>query len=197
MGPHVHFSLIRLIAKSKVPAYTFYARWVGARRPVSSEDCFSSPILLVTGVFPAVAGLGLRGFVLHLFISALIGVTYGLLFRNEAATLGHGIAWGWIFGLIWWYAGPLTLMPLILTGECDWSTAAASALLPAMMGHLIYGAVTALVFLILARRYTRWLLLDPRIAAREARKTRPIGTPAPALWFFVLGLGVLLPILLG
>jgi hypothetical protein len=157
----------------------------------------SSPILLVTGVFPAVAGLGLRGFVLHLFISALIGVTYGLLFRNEAATLGHGIAWGWIFGLIWWYAGPLTLMPLILTGECDWSTAAASALLPAMMGHLIYGAVTALVFLILARRYTRWLLLDPRIAAREARKTRPIGTPAPALWFFVLGLGVLLPILLG
>jgi hypothetical protein len=99
--------------------------------------------------------------------------------------------------LIWWYIGPLTLQPLVLTGECDWRASAAAALLPSMIGHLVYGAVTATIFLLLERRYKRWLLLDPRNAMREQKRLRPAGTPAPALWFFALSLGVLLPILLG
>ncbi|HME32277.1 MAG TPA: hypothetical protein VKG65_05950 [Terriglobales bacterium] len=44
----------------------------------------------------------------------------------------------------------MTLLPLMLTGVCDWSTDAASALLPSLMGHLIFGAVTAFVFLLLS-----------------------------------------------
>lgn len=162
----------------------------------------SSPVMIATGVLPKIAGLDtplsiFRAFSLHLVVSALIGMTFGLLFRRESSSLGFGVMWGWLFGLIWWYLGPMTFLPLLLTGEIDWRTSAASALLPSLMAHLIYGATTALVFLLLESRDGRRLLANPRTAAYEQRRIRPAGTPAPALWFFALGLGTLLPILLG
>jgi uncharacterized membrane protein YagU involved in acid resistance len=136
------------------------------------------------------------GIFLHLFASTLIGATYGVLFRNDASNAVFGSLWGLLFGLILWYAGPLTLVPLFRTGECDWRPEAAAALLPSLVGHLAYGLVTANVFLAFERRYTSWLLADPRYAAIERRRGRPVRTPAPALCAFVIGLGVLLPILL-
>jgi hypothetical protein len=161
----------------------------------------ASPILFATGVLPRLINSPdsstVKILLAHILVSIVLGMLYGVLFRNESSSVGMGIAWGWLFGLIWWYAGPITLQPLILTGQCDWSTDAVSYLLPSLMGHLIYGAVTGLVFMTLEFRYARWLLLDPRVAARIANRVRQTGTPAPALWLFALGLGILLPILLG
>jgi len=159
------------------------------------------PLMLHTGVITKLAGLdsGLSttvGVGLHLVISAFLGASYGVLFRGEASNSLFGSLWGLIFGLIGWYAGPLTLLPLIRTGECDWRLEAATALLPSLVSHLVFGLVLANIFMAFERRHTRWLSADPRTAALQARRRRPLATPAPALCVFVLGMGVLLPILL-
>jgi len=98
--------------------------------------------------------------------------------------------------MIWWYAGPVTLLPLILTGEIDWRAGAISLLLPALIGHLLYGGSTAFFFILLERRYIRRMRLNSRSANLDSLPHRPLGNPAPALWMFAIGSGMLLPILL-
>jgi len=157
-------------------------------------------VLLASGLAPRSA-FGASSLLLalaaSLAVSTALGMSYGVLFFREATSFGTAAIWGLVFGLIRWYVDSLTLQPILAGRTFDWSAPVASALLPALVGQLFFGCATAAVFLALERHHARFLLLDSRVAVREARRRRPEGTPAPALWVFALGTGILLPILLG
>ncbi|MCA1673359.1 MAG: hypothetical protein LC799_14565, partial [Actinobacteria bacterium] len=76
-----------------------------------------SLVMVATGVLPQVANLvggssPVLGFAVHMGISTLIGMSYGVLFAYEAPDFGSGIAWGLLYGLTWWFVGHLTLLPV-------------------------------------------------------------------------------------
>ena len=91
------------------------------------------------------------GFIVHLFISAVIGSIYGIVASRHPSTYLVGIVAGAANGIIWWILGALTMMPILLgmnqmvfvIGEPQWIS---------LMGHIVFGVVTGLLFVPLSRR---------------------------------------------
>ncbi len=115
-------------------------------------------MMAMMGMLPMIAGLvgsqsPLVGALVHMAISAAIGAFYGV-----AVTIGRfNLSWGFavvsgmVNGMIWWVIGALILMPLglgmsnmvFVIGTTQWLS---------LMGHVIYGIVSALLYVVLIRR---------------------------------------------
>lgn len=112
--------------------------------------------MAVGGMLPMVAQMvgsqsPVIGFMLHLLISAFIGGVYGLIAPRLPTGWLIAIGAGIVYGVIWWVLGALIIMPLALgmsgmvlqIGDPQWMS---------LVGHIIFGIVTAAFFTLINRR---------------------------------------------
>lgn len=81
------------------------------------------------------------GFLVHMINSAVIGALYVVVFGRVEKGMVDGLHLGMLYGAVWWFLGPLTLMPLIL-GEplgTRWNLGAILSMFPSLIGHVVYG----------------------------------------------------------
>ncbi|MGH3857709.1 MAG: hypothetical protein ACRDR6_30310, partial [Pseudonocardiaceae bacterium] len=110
----------------------------------------------LAGTLPSVAQIvrsdsPVVGFALHMVIAALIGAGFGLFVAHQQVRAGETLFWGLIYGAFWWFLGPQTLLPIFAGRPLRWDLVSAQQLFPSLVGHLFYGGVTALVFVVLRR----------------------------------------------
>ncbi len=94
------------------------------------------------------------GFVLHMVNSVIIGAGFAVVLGRFVSGTSSGVGLGLAYGGAWWILGPLTLMPLFMGMGfgVNWNAAAAAAMLPSLVGHLMYGGVLGLVYTWLRHR---------------------------------------------
>jgi uncharacterized membrane protein YagU involved in acid resistance len=113
-------------------------------------------MMATMGMLPTIAKMAgssspAVGFGVHLVISAIIGVIFAVLIGDRLRTVGSLVAAGLVYGLAWWFLGPLTLMPLMMGMGVMWTGAAMSAAMPSLVGHLVYGGILGVVYAWLER----------------------------------------------
>ncbi len=88
------------------------------------------------------------GFAVHMANSVIIGVGFAIVLGRFVSGTSSGVGIGLAYGGAWWILGPLTLMPLFMGMGLgvNWNAAAAAAMLPSLVGHLMYGGVLGLVY---------------------------------------------------
>jgi uncharacterized membrane protein YagU involved in acid resistance len=112
-------------------------------------------MMAMMGMLPMVAMLvraesAFIGFIVHMLISAFIGAVYGLVAGRFSLTATNALIGGIVNGVVWWVLGALILMPLML-GMAQMVFVLGGDQWVSLIGHLIYGLITAFVFIRLAK----------------------------------------------
>lgn len=160
-------------------------------------------VMVAVNELPTVAGLigaraPLAGFVVHMVIAQLIGVSYAVMFRGRSFDTASGIGWGVSYGFLWWVLGDLTLLPLLDGQPLQWSATSIAAGFPSLVGHLAYGATLGVVYHRLEERTNPWWFRRSEAEAERAtiRRDQTLGS-APALWGLIAMIAVTVPVLVG
>ena len=109
-------------------------------------------MMAMMGMLPMVASVvGSKaasvGFLYHMFNSIVIGALFGLVFGAFSRGYVQGAVLGLLYGAIWWVLGPLILMPLLLgMGGPQFGMALSPPMLMSLVGHLLYGVLTGVVY---------------------------------------------------
>lgn len=114
--------------------------------------------MIQLGMLPTVGSLlytesGVAGFIIHMLLAAILGVGFSLLVWHQRGGAGEMLFWGLTYGALWWFLGPLTLLPLLLGQGLMWDIHAAQTVFPSLPGHLWYGATMAIVLTLLRRAW--------------------------------------------
>lgn len=119
-------------------------------------------LMAMMGMLPMVGMLvgvenAFVGFLVHLVNSALIGALFGVLAYGITGKLGPVLGAGMVYGVIWWVLGALLIMPLWLSVTADPMMKDMVFVIErdqwlSLMGHVIFGLVTAAVLYGLRRR---------------------------------------------
>jgi uncharacterized membrane protein YagU involved in acid resistance len=165
-----HFpELVAYVLCFGVPLGVALGTW-GGLQPQPAQARFSFPRAVVVGglagifggwafgkwmaqvdFFPLIAGLinsdsPMVGVTLHFIFAVIIGATFGLLFQRDVRGYGSNMGWGVGYGILWWFLGPLTIMPIWQGNPLDWSYERGSALFGSLVGHIVYGLIVGLVY---------------------------------------------------
>lgn len=113
-------------------------------------------MMAMMGFLPMVAMLvgsesAVVGFLVHMAISAFIGAVYGVVIGRFANTARVALLGGIVNGIVWWVLGALILMPLLL-GMSQMVFVIGSEQWISLLGHIIYGLVTAFLLIPLRKR---------------------------------------------
>jgi len=113
-------------------------------------------MMAVQGMLPMVGMLvrqenSVVGFVVHMAISAILGGIYGIVAGRLPVSWGVAVVGGAVYGVVWWVLGALILMPLML-GMSQMVLALGGPQWMSLVGHLVFGVVTGVLFLLLKDR---------------------------------------------
>ena len=61
-----------------------------------------------------------------------------------------GILWGMVYGFVWWFLGPLTLMPIGLGMGVQWTASAVASTIPSLVWHAVYGGILGIAYVALS-----------------------------------------------